>query len=263
MVHLSETLTRPGALLHYIDSGEDGAPIVFTHGAGVDHAMFDAQFAAAVDAGHRAVSWDLRGHGSSALEDGMRFRGDDALHDLAALIDHLGLTRPTLVGHSLGGNLVQEFARRHPDVPARLVVVDSTWNAGPLTWLERLALRLAAPSLAVIPRSRLPRLMATASATTPDAIEYARACFARMPKPVFLDVWRATVALVAPDPDYRSPVPLTLIRGAEDRTGNIASAMPRWAEHEGIDEHVIPAAGHIAPLDAPAAVSRAILAALQ
>lgn len=262
-MHRFEVLSRPGATLRYVDSGGTGIPLVFTHGAGVDHAMFDAQFAAAVDAGHRAVTWDLRGHGSSTLDHGARFRADDAVHDLAALIDRLGITRPTLIGHSLGGNLVQEFARRHPDLPARLIVVDSTWNAGPLTWLERHALRLAAPLLAMIPRARMPHLMATVSATTPDAIAYAAACFERIPKDVFLDVWRATSALVAPDPDYQSPVPLTLIRGMEDRTGNIASAMPRWATHEGIHEYVIPLAGHIAPLDAPDAVSRVILDSLR
>ncbi|MGO1507623.1 MAG: alpha/beta fold hydrolase [Microbacteriaceae bacterium] len=267
MVHLSETLTRPGATLHYVDSGVDsggdGSPIVFTHGAGVDHTMFDPQFAAASEAGFRSINWDMRGHGSSTIEDGIRFRGEDALDDLAALIDHLGLIRPILVGHSLGGNLVQEFARRRPDQSAHLVVVDSTWNAGPLTWLERTSLRLAAPLLALIPASRLPGLMATASATTPDAIEYARDCFARIPKQTFLDVWRATVSLVGPDADYRSPVPLTLIRGAEDRTGNIATAMPHWADTEGIVEHVIPGAGHIAPLDAPEAVADVLLTALR
>lgn len=261
MVHLPETLDRPGATLHYQDTGGRGDAVVFTHGAGVDHTMFDAQFAAARDAGFRAVSWDLRGHGVSDLDHGVRFRSEDALDDLAALIDHLGLRRPALVGHSLGGNLVQELARREHAQAGRLIVIDSTWNTGPLTRMERFWLRLAAPSLAMIPASRLPQLMATASATTPDVIEYARRCFARMPKPVFLDVWRATVELVDPDPGYRSPVPLTLIRGAVDHTGNIATAMPRWAAAEGIEEHVILDAGHIAPMDAPDAVTEVILAA--
>ncbi|WP_194419961.1 alpha/beta fold hydrolase [Microbacterium abyssi] len=263
MVHLSETLDRPGATLHYEDTGGGGDAVVFTHGAGVDHAMFDAQFDAVRDAGFRAVTWDMRGHGMSALDDGVRFRVEDALDDLAALITHLGFPRSTLVGHSLGGNLVQEIARRDRTQAGHLVIVDSTWNAGPLTRMERFGLRIAAPSLAMIPASRLPRLMATASATTPAAIEYAHRCFARMPKPVFLDVWRATVSLVDPDPGHRSTVPLTLIRGAADRTGNIATAMPRWAAAERIEEQVIPGAGHIAPMDAPDAVTEAILAALR
>jgi pimeloyl-ACP methyl ester carboxylesterase len=54
-------------------------------------------------------------------------------------------------------------------------------------------------------------------------------------------------------------VPLCLIRGDQDRTGNIASAMPRWAAAEGIEEVVIPGAGHIANQDAPDAVNTALL----
>lgn len=119
--------------------------------------------------------------------------------------------------------------KRHPGLAGGLVVVDSTWNAGPLTAIERRGLRLAAPLLALVPDNRLPDLTAKASATTPATIAYARECFARMPKEVFLDVWRATLSLVDPDPDARTPIPLTLIRGSEDRTGNIRTAMPRWA----------------------------------
>ncbi|MFK4729089.1 alpha/beta hydrolase [Agromyces mediolanus] len=264
MVNIIGSLVRPGAELGYeLAEGEAGADaagtapvsVVLTHGAGMDRTMYDAQFAALATAGHRTVRWDLRGHGGSRLDAGTRFTAADALDDLAALIDALGLDRPALVGHSLGGNLVQAFARAHPERVAGLVVLDSTWNAGPLSAGERLALRLAAPMLALVPAGRLPGLMARASAVTPEAIARTEAMFARMPKAVFLDVWRATVSLVAPEPGFRSPVPLALVRGAEDRTGNIATAMPRWAAAEGVAEHVVPDAGHIVTLDAPDAVS--------
>jgi len=113
--------------------------------------------------------------------------------------------------------------------------------------------------LAAIPAGRLPRIMAQASATTPEARARTEALFARMPKRTFLDVWRATVSFVAPDPGYRSRVPLALVRGAEDRTGNIATAMPRWARAEGTVEHVIPGAGHMVTMDAPAETSRLLV----
>ncbi|GGD85907.1 alpha/beta hydrolase [Microbacterium murale] len=255
-------LSQPGCDLRFSDSGGGGHAVVFTHGAGVDHAMFDAQAHAAREAGFRVIYGDLRGHGASALHDGLRFHAADAIDDLVSLVTHLELERPTLVGHSLGGNLSQTVVKRHPDLAGGLIVIDSTWNAGPLTRMERFGLRVAAPLLAMIPATRLPDLMAKASATTPVGIAYARDCFARMTKPVFLDVWRATLSLVDPDPGARTPVPLTLIRGAEDRTGNIRTAMPRWARTESIAEHVIPAAGHISPLDAPDEVTAVLLQAL-
>ncbi len=259
MAHLSDALHRPGALIRYSDSGGDGPAVVFTHGAGMDHTVFAPQFEAVRATGRRVIAHDLRGHGASALDDGIRFTAVDALEDLAALLDALDLRHPVLVGHSLGGNLSQALVRRHPDRAGGLVVIGATWNAGPLTAGERLALRIAAPMLGLIPAGRLPGLMAKASAATPAAVVATEAMFRRMPRRTFLDVWRATVSLVDPDPAYRTPVPLGLIRGADDRTGNISTAMPRWAAAEGVTEHVIPHAGHVATLDAPEATTAALL----
>lgn len=178
------------------------------------------------------------------------------------MLAECGADAPVLVGHSLGGNLAQAFARVDPQRVRGVIVLDSTWNAGPLSAFERFALRLAAPALAVIPAGSLPRIMARASATTREAIARTEALFARMPKRTFLDVWRATVSFVAPEPGYRSPMPLALVRGAEDRTGNIATAMPRWAQAEGTVEHVLPGAGHMVTMDAPAVTSRRLVSIL-
>ncbi|MFD2795082.1 alpha/beta fold hydrolase [Promicromonospora vindobonensis] len=277
MVNLTEILRRPGATIRFADSGGPGRTVVLSHGAGVDHTMFGPQLPVLRDAGFRVIVWDLRGHGTSVLDPGTRFTAGDALDDLAALLDRLGpvehapgtpgpddrrLGRPVLVGHSLGGNLAQALVRRAPEQVGGLVVLDSTWNAGPLGRLERLALRLAAPLLSAIPASRLPGLMARASAVHPAAVAESESLFARMPKETFLDVWRATVSLVDPQPGYRTPVPLGLVRGAEDRTGNISTAMTRWAAAEGITEQVVAAAGHIVTLDAPDAVNDTLLSLL-
>jgi len=260
MVSLDRRLVRPGATLAWSDSEGPGPVVVLVHGAGMDHRMFDDQAEGLHDAGYRVLLCDLRGHGSSSL--GRRFAAADALDDLIALLDAAEVSSAVLVGHSLGGNLVQELARRHPDRVTGLVVMDATWNTGPLTRLERLALRAAAPALRAIPAAALPRLMARASAVSPEAVALTQATFERMPKPTFVDVWRATVSFVHPEPAHRTPVPLALIRGARDRTGNIATAMPRWARAEGVHERVVPDAGHIVTWDAPGASTRALLDAL-
>lgn len=257
------TLYRPGARIEYTDSGGDGPAIVLTHGAGMDHSAFSEQADALRGAGFRAVLWDLRGHGGSALDQGARFTASDALGDLDALIDACGLEQPILIGHSLGGNLSQAFVRRHPGRTGGLIAVGTTWNTGPLTRGERIGLRVAAPMLRLIPASKLPGLMADASAVTPGAVEAIRTTFARMPKAVFLDVWRATASIVGSDPEYHSPVPLGLIVGAEDRTGNIRTAMQAWADAERVRLHAIPGAGHVVMSDAPEAVSAAIVGILR
>lgn len=242
--------------IHYRDSGGEGTPVLFSHGAGADHVMFDAQFEHLSARGFRVVTWDMRGHGRSTSS--LPFTAARAVDDAERVVSLLELERPVLAGQSLGGNLSQELVRRHPDRYSGLVVMDSAWNAGPLSHADRFWLSLATPVLGLIPWRRLPGLMARASAVTPSAIADVERAFRQLDKARFLDAWAATVDLLRPEPGYRTPVPLALIRGADDRTGTIASVMPRWAAAEAIDEHVVAAAGHMVTQDAPDAVNTVI-----
>lgn len=245
------------------DAGGEGPAVVLTHGAGLDHTAWDAQRAALSAAGHRVILWDLRGHGLSTLPADVPFAATDALGDLHALLDECQVDEVVLIGHSLGGNLSQAFTRTHPERVAGLIVVDSAWNTGPLSALERLGLRSAGAALTLIPARRLPGVMAKASAVTSAAIHRTAETFARMSKRRFIEVFAATSSLIDPDPDYHTQKPLGLVRGSEDRTGNIAEAMPAWARAEGVTEHVIHDAGHIVSWDAPDVTSATILQILE
>ena len=251
-------LERDGCELWGDDSGGEGIPVLFSHGAGADAAMFAPQYEALAADGYRVVTWDLRGHGKSRPAH-QPITTERAIADLVALVAELGLDRPVLVGQSLGGNLSQAVVRRHPDLARALIVIGSTWNTGPLTRVEKLLLSLSTPMMAAIPPARLARLMGDASASTPAGKRYAETAFRSLLTREFLDAWRTALGLLESDPDYRTPVPLLLIRGELDRTGNIATAMPRWAAAEGVPEHVIEGAGHIANLDAPEQVSALLL----
>lgn len=262
MVKLDRAVDRGDAVIAYGDAGGVGAVVVLVHGAGLDHTVFAEQAAALQGRGARILTLDLRGHGSSTLAAGMPFRGADALEDVRAILDVAEVRTAVLVGHSLGGNIAQQFAVAYPERLDGLIVIDSTWNAGPLSALERFGLRIASPILSLIPGRMLPRAMAKASAVTPAAVSRLEALFAAMPKRRFLEVWNATTEFVRPDPTARSEVPLGLVRGAADRTGNIAKAMTAWAGAEGVGEHVIPDAGHVVMLDAPSTTSAALEAIL-
>ena len=251
------TLNRPGGTLAYRDLPGKRRPIVLVHGAGVTHEIWNPQLTALHNAGHRVVAVDLRGHGASHLT--TTFTIDDTLDDLIALLEHLNLDEPVLVGHSLGGNLLQMLINEWPELASRLVVIDSTWNTGPLTGSEEFWLDMAAPLLRLIPARSLPRMMARASAITPSAIATLETLFTRMPKARFLDIWRATASVPSPDDSYRTPIPLTLAVGDRDTTGNIATAMRAWADAENITLHVIPDAGHVPSLDNPDAVTALLI----
>ena len=56
MTTLDRDFVSGGARLRFADSGGAGRAVVLTHGAGMDHHCFDAQYAALVAAGHRVVT---------------------------------------------------------------------------------------------------------------------------------------------------------------------------------------------------------------
>jgi len=257
MASLDQHLELDGCVLRYADCGTGARAVVFLHGAGADHVTFDGQAQRLRDAGDRVVELDLRGHGLSrpagAPQTAQRF-----VADVDALIAQLELERPVLVGHSLGGNIAQALVRANPASYSGLVVIDSTWNTGPLSAVEKALLRSAAPLLGLIPARSFARVMANASAVTEFARRDAERAFSVMTKQEFIAVWRAVTEFVEPNADYRTPIPLLLIRGEKDGTGNIATAMPAWAAADSAQHIVIPGAGHLVTQDAPDAVSDAI-----
>src|SRR5215217_7931837 len=85
-------LIRPDVTIRYWLSGPLGAPrVVLLHGATLDHRAWDAQVEALSER-YRVVVPDLRGHGESTMEG--RFRFDDALDDVMALLDVVDAEHP-------------------------------------------------------------------------------------------------------------------------------------------------------------------------
>ena len=72
----------------------------------------------------RLVLMDARGTGESAIPaDPASYRCDRQVGDVQALLEHLGLRRADLLGHSAGTNLAVQFAARHPAAVGRLVLI--------------------------------------------------------------------------------------------------------------------------------------------
>jgi pimeloyl-ACP methyl ester carboxylesterase len=73
---------------------------------------------------HRVIAPDLLGHGQSDKP-----RADYSLGAFAVwlrdLLDRLGISRVTIVGHSLGGGVAMQFAHQHPEYVERLVLISS------------------------------------------------------------------------------------------------------------------------------------------
>lgn len=96
--------------------------VVAIHGLTANHTCW-APMAEVLAPARRLIAFDLRGRGQS---DKPPTGYSLALHgrDLAGLLDHFGLARATLMGHSLGAHIAVRFAAHHPERVDRLVLFD-------------------------------------------------------------------------------------------------------------------------------------------
>ena len=88
-------------------------PVVFLHGIGGGARSFAPQIASFAAAGYQPVALDLMGYGAREPVEAMSF--DALAEDVEFTISESGLERPVLVGHSMGGMVVQTLLRRRPN----------------------------------------------------------------------------------------------------------------------------------------------------
>lgn len=120
----------------YYERRGDGPPIVFIHGAIMDHRMWEAQVDALVD-DFTTVSYDVRGHGRTGGSDVPTYTVELFVEGLDALLTALDLETPVLCGLSLGGCIAQAYAATYPGKIGGLVLAD-TFTQAPLGLVGRL-----------------------------------------------------------------------------------------------------------------------------
>ena len=118
-----KTLQRNGMALTYMEAGRGTPPLMFIHGWVGDHTIFMPQFEHFSQTHHTLVV-DLVGHGESDKPN-RNYTVASFAQDLVWLCSQLGVTKPVIVGHSMGGNIALELAARYPDLPAAILLLDS------------------------------------------------------------------------------------------------------------------------------------------
>ncbi|OBG28732.1 alpha/beta hydrolase [Mycobacterium sp. 852002-51057_SCH5723018] len=116
-------------MLEMIDKGqasdEHPHPLLFVHGAWHSGWCWNEHFLDFfAGRGFRALALSLRGHGTSPIEKSLRRCSiSDFLTDLSSVTQNLP-TPPVLVGHSMGGFLVQKYLETH-DIPAAVLIASA------------------------------------------------------------------------------------------------------------------------------------------
>ncbi|GAB2559351.1 alpha/beta fold hydrolase [Gracilibacillus alcaliphilus] len=102
----------------YYEIKGNGQPVVLIHGGGTD--LREWNLLAPILAKHyQVISVDGRGVGQSPTPKGQV----NYVEDIRFLIDELGLGKPAIIGHSIGGQIATEFALAYPEKVTNLVLI--------------------------------------------------------------------------------------------------------------------------------------------
>ncbi|WP_027051689.1 alpha/beta fold hydrolase [Mesorhizobium erdmanii] len=153
-----------GNRIHYVDVGE-GRPIVFLHGLGAQLHHFRHTLFGHFGPGYRLIALDRPGSGYSVRANGATGRLPEQAALVRRFIEKLGLERPLVVGHSLGGAITLTLAVDHPDAISGIALL------APLTHLEP---GMSEKVGALYIRSRLWRWIMAYTLAIPTSLRYAR-----------------------------------------------------------------------------------------
>lgn len=130
--HADSTPPFPGQLaalsgvrLWYVDTGGTGPVVVLLHANTSTVRSWDRQLVALHQAGLRAIAFDRRGWGQSLADPASGPQPGSIAEDLEALVQHLGLTRFSLLGIAGGGFAALDYAAWQPERLDKLVIAGS------------------------------------------------------------------------------------------------------------------------------------------
>ena len=123
-----EKINVNGIELVYERRGK-GTPLVLLHGYPLDHHTWDF-VAPALEGTFDLILPDLRGFGQSTTVDS-QYTLDTFASDIAGLLDHLGIQKAAIAGHSMGGYVALAFTKLYPERVSELGLVSTQTLADP------------------------------------------------------------------------------------------------------------------------------------
>jgi 3-oxoadipate enol-lactonase len=251
MVDIGLHTTADGRFAFETAGAADAQPLVFLHGIGGAARAWRPQLRAFGDR-YRVLAWDMPGYGGSApLTDVSIATLTAALKDF---LQACHVRRPILVGHSIGGMIVQQLLADEPSAAAAVVLAQTSPAFGKSDgdWQKSfITARLGPLDRGETMASLAPSLVRELSGETPDPTGMALACdcMAKVPEATYRATMRALLGFDLRAALGRIRVPTLVLSGTKDTNApapmmaKMATFIPnaRYVELEGV--------GHLAGLE--------------
>jgi len=238
----------------------DLPPLIFLHGIGGAARAWRGQIEAFSDR-YRAMAWDMPGYGGSAPLPAV------SMATLAEALQHflreVGAAKPILVGHSIGGMIVQQWLTRYPDIAAAIVLAQTSPAFGKTDgdWQkEFIGARLGPLDRGETMASLAPTLVKELVGDNPDVrgMELARDCMAAVPEASYRASMLALLGFDQRSALKNIAVPTLVLSGSRDKNAP-APMMAKMATYIPSATYVeLEGAGHLVNLERPAAFNAAL-----
>lgn len=249
-----------------LDEGS-GDVLLLVHGFPLDHTMWNEQIAALRER-YRVIAPDLRGFGESgqmqSTSSTATLSMEQHADDLARLLDALGITEKVhFCGLSMGGYIAWQFWRKYAERVRSLLLCDTRASADTEEAAQgrlKMAERVVAEGNAFVAAGMLPKLLAPQKLSSDsDVIRRLRNMIENTSPESIAAAQRGMATRIdATDMLPNIDVPTLVLVGEHDAI-TTAEEMKSIADTIPGSQFVeIPAAGHMAPMEDPAAVSAAI-----
>ena len=254
--------TQKGAILYWTSMvSRERTWLIFLPGLTADHRLFEKQVEEFKE-DYNLLVWDAPGHGSSRPFE-LSFSLEDKAEWLHSIMMQEGISRPVIIGQSMGGYVAQALMEKHPDCLAGFISIDSA----PLQrkymkkW-EINALKNTKLLYSAYPWFLLKKYGANGCAET----DYGRRLMYTMmdsyTKKEYCELvshgFKVLAEAIEADLSYKNSCPALLICGEQDKAGYTKRYNTAWANQTGLPIQWIPGAGHNSNTDKPELVNRAI-----
>ena len=210
--HIIPVLDCDLAVYHRPGSSSKGH-IIFYHGACGRSQMWAHQYDAFE--GFDIYFVNVRGQGESPMKVGLPDL-EGAVQDVDAILSYFQLDKVILVGHSWGGNPLQEYTYRHPERVLALVMVDSWGQHRYLSDKERNRIKYSSLMYKTIPWKLIADKNSKMCSDNPITRELVKTAIIETGRDVFLNLGITGFLAVHKIEGYHGNPPMLLVRGEND-----------------------------------------------
>jgi 3-oxoadipate enol-lactonase len=258
--HLAPMKTRDGRFGYEAAGDLSLAPLVFLHGIGGAARAWRGQLEFFRDR-YRTIAWDMPGYGGSAPLPTVSIAAlADALQDF---LEQVGAEKPILVGHSIGGMIVQQLLAKNPHIAGAIVLAQTSSAFGKPDgeWQKAfIEARLGPLDRGETMVSLAPTLVRelVGDDPAPGGMELARDCMALVPEATYRATMLALMGFDLRKTLGNIAVPTLVLSGSKDNNAP-APMMAKMATFIPSATYVeLEGAGHLVNLERPQAFNAAL-----